>query len=362
MILEDKRSLILENLQTLAKHKGYLIFDNILDISEKFNIEIDDIDRISESLLSSGVIIKDTDANIDKSEDGSNIDRSRMDYNEIYSKVLELDSSLKYYIKFVKKVSPPAVKELQNLIYQAKDGNKYAVSRIVYMYSKIVIKIALSLSEKLHLPIADTIQDGTIGLIYAIDKYDPSSEGVFATYAPWWIRQSIQRAAITINPLIYYPVHMREKIFSIYDIAFGHMCDKCLETRYCTCLLLQIQEKLECDLEESVWFLNQLQEFDSIDSLVDDNNEVLNDNDLFENIMIENIDSDILKDRISCILMQLSDRERKVIEKRFGFKNDITMTLEEVGKEFGVTRERIRQIEAKALRRLRHPSRSKNLK
>ncbi|QEK11547.1 sigma-70 family RNA polymerase sigma factor [Crassaminicella thermophila] len=359
MISDNKRSIILKNLQTLAKNKGYLTFDNILDISEKFDIKIDDVDRISESVLDSGIIIKDTD---DEKEDKSNIDRSRIDYNEIYDKVLELDSTLKSYIKFIKKVPSPAVRELQHLIYQAKDGNKYAVSRIVYMYSKMVIKIALSFSEKLHLPIADTIQDGIVGLIYAIDKYDPSSEGGFATYAPWWIRQYIQREAKIINSLIYYPVYMKEKIFSIYDIVLEHICDKCLENGYCPRLLSQIQGKLECDLEQVVWFLNQLQEYYSIESLIGDNNEVFNDNNLFEDIMIENINRDILKDRISCTLLQFKERERKVIEKRFGFKNDIEMTLEEVGKEFGVTRERIRQIEYKVLKRLKHLSRRKRLK
>lgn len=362
MISDDKGSNVIEKLRTLAKDKGYLTFDNIIDISERFDIEIDDIDRISENLLSSGIIIRETDINIEQYEDKNHLDRSRTDYSRIYDRVLELDSKLKLYIKFIKKVPPPATKELENLIYQAKDGNKYAISRIVYMYSKIVIKIALSFSEKLQLPIADTIQNGTIGLIYAIDKYSPNSEGGFTTYAPWWIRRYIQREATTINPLIYYPLHMREKIFSIYDIALEHKCDKCLEKKYCPCLLLQIQEKLECSSEEAVWFLNQLQRFYSIESLVENNEEIFGDNNLFEDSMIEDLDNTILNDRISCMLLQLKNREREVIEKRFGYKKYSRMTLDEIGKQINVTRERVRQIEKKAMTKLKNPRCSKFIK
>lgn len=361
-IYTNKRNIVLEKLQTLAKSKGYLTFNDILDMSEEFNIEIDDIDRIAENLLSMGTIITKTDKNAYHHEEKITDDRSRIDYNLIYDKVLELDSALEPYINFIKTVPPPAIKEVESLIFQAQDGNRYAFDRIVYMYSKIVISIALSFSQKLNLPIADTIQSGTIGLINAIKKYDPSREGGFTTYAPWWIRQYIERSAPTINTLLYYPAQIKYKMFLIYDMVLDHICALCPRYGLCPNLISQVEIKLECDSKEAIWYLEQFEKFISVEQYIEDDEDFFQDNNLYENIMIEDIERSIIREKISDVLLQLKDREREVIEKRFGFKNNIEMTLEEVGYDFKVTRERIRQIEAKAIRRLRHPSRIKYLR
>ena len=133
----------------VSTSKGYVTFDDILEVIDILELPIDDVDRISGQLLSIGCIIKETDKQMleeDSSEEFS--DRSKLDYEAIYREALALDSSLDSYIKYVQQIPPPALREAENLIYQAKDGNDYAKTRIILMYLKVVIRIALWASKK----------------------------------------------------------------------------------------------------------------------------------------------------------------------------------------------------------------------
>lgn len=344
--------------------KGYITFDDILEVIDKLELPLDDVDRISGQLLSIGCIIKETDKQIlveDSGEDFS--DRSKLDYEALYAEILALDPSLVGYIKYVQQIPPPALRETENLIYQAKDGNDYARTRIITMYLKVVVRIALWASKKYKIPVADAIQNGNIGLVIALNKYEPASATKFSTYAPWWVRQNISREAPTVNPLIYYPVHIKEKLFELYDIVFEHCCERCNDIDFCEELVALVMQKSEVEYSIAYRYLEYIYPCSSIDDFLDENkDDIFSDFGLIENDILERITENQAKGAISESISQLKPREQEVVLTRFGFVNDEPKTLELVGQAMGVTRERIRQIEAKAIRRLRHSSRIKNLK
>lgn len=350
-------------LLSVSTSKGYITFDDILEVIDRLELPLDEVDRISGQLLSIGCIIKENDQQIPVEESNeAYLDRSKLDYEAIYEEVLSLDQSLASYIDSVKQIPPPALREVENLIYQAKDGNNYAKTRIISMYLKVVVRIALWASKKYKIPIADTIQNGNIGLVIAVNKFDPRSGYKFSTYAPWWVWQNISREATTINPLIYFPVHIKEKLFELYDIAFDHNCEECNDNDICENLVAHVMEKLEIDYSTAHKYLEYLTPCICIDDFLENEDEILSDFGLVEYEMIEQINLNKIRETMQKVLTSLKPREREILLQRFGFINDEPKTLEQVGQVIGVTRERIRQIEAKALKRLRHPSRGKQLK
>lgn len=359
-----QRQNAISQLLGVSTSKGYITFDDILEVIDKLELPIDDVDRISGQLLSIGCIIKETDKQMlveDSIEDFS--DRSKLDYEVIYAEVLALDPSLDGYIKYVQQIPPPALREAENLIYQAKDGNDYAKTRIILMYLKVVVRIALWASKKYKIPVIDAIQNGNIGLVIAVNKFEPTSDNKFSTYAPWWVRQNISREATTVNPLIYFPVHIKEKLFELYDIVFEHNCEKCYEDYICGNLVAHVMKKLEVDYSTAHRYLEYIFPCAYIDDFLDDNeDEVFSDFGLMEYEMLEKINKRKGKDTIADLISHLKPREQEVLLERFGFINGGPKTLEQVGQVMGVTRERVRQIEAKAIRRLQHPSRIKILK
>lgn len=348
----------------VSTSKGYVTFDDILDVINKLELPLDEVDRISGQLLSVGCIIKESDNKEfieDTDEDFSG--RSRLDYGVIYTEVLELDPTLEGYIGYIQQIPPPALKETESLIYQAKDGNDYAKTRIITMYLKVVVRIALWASKKYKIPIADAIQDGNVGIVIAINKFEPASgDCKFSTYAPWWVRQIISREASTTNPMIYFPVHVKEKLFELYDIVCQHICDECNDYDFCKCLVALVMGKLDVDYSTAHKYLEYINPYPSIDEFLDENKgELFSDFGRMEYEMIEKINMKKVNDTISELISQLKPREQEVLLARFGF-NNYPKTLEQVGQVMGVTRERVRQIEAKALRRLQHSSRINILK
>lgn len=360
----EHRQNAVSKLLGVSTSKGYVTFDDILEVIDNLELPIDDVDRISGQLLSIGCIIKETDKQMLEEDSGEDFsDRSKLDYEAIYREVLELDSSLDIYIKYVQQIPPPALREAETLIYQAKDGNEYAKTRIILMYLKVVIRIALWASKKYKIHVADAIQNGNIGLVIAINKFDPSSENKFSTYAPWWVRQNISREATTMNPLIYFPVHIKEKLFELYDIVFEHNCEKCNENDICNNLVAFVMEKIEVDYLTAHRYLEYIYPCTYINDFLDNNgDEVFSDFGLMEYEMLERITKEKRKDTIAELICQLKPREQEVLHERFGFTNCEPKTLEQVGQVMGVTRERIRQIEAKAIKRLQHSSRIRILK
>lgn len=210
----------------------------------------------------------------------------------------------------------------------------------------------------------DLIQEGYVGLLKAAEKFDPSFGTAFTTYAVFWIKQSILRAIMDFGFMIRVPVHMMERIMKItkldntYEME-GFDCDK---------RMIKISKDLDISIEDvkkAISYSYTYLKLSSLDVPIGEERETI----LLDFVEDEGVMSpddyavnELLKDELNEVLLELTDREEKVLRLRFGLDDGCTRTLEEIGKEFNVTRERIRQIEAKALRRLKHPSRSNRLK
>ncbi|MEG0615427.1 MAG: sigma-70 family RNA polymerase sigma factor [Oscillospiraceae bacterium] len=335
----------------------------LLDVIDKFDLPLDDIERISDRLLTIGIILRENDnhtISTDDEDDESN-NRSKIDYDLMFDEIIEMYPSLKGFINEVRIIPPPQAKEVDTLIYQAIDGNKYAYDRIIKMYLKVVVRMAYLLSKQYYLPLEDTIQDGVIGLISAYKSYNPTSGKRFSTQSGWVIRNAIIREAPTINPQMYFPLHIKEHLFSIYDIVFEHQCEYCSDKVFCPELVQNISDKLEIDNETAYSFLQYLINFESFDLMLENDDCSFGDNDVVEVQVIEDLYAEELNEQLLLAVANLGERESEVLKYRYGFYNGQEKTLEEVGSIFGVTRERIRQIEVKAIKKLHRNKRIRSL-
>ncbi|WP_333657141.1 sigma-70 family RNA polymerase sigma factor [Tissierella praeacuta] len=352
---------IIDYIYKIYKKKGYVSEDLVFDALIENNIPLDEVDYICEILLSMGVLIKNDD--IDEEDDVFIYDRSQTNFEEIYRQVIEVDESLEPFIDEVRIITPPQHREWYNLIIQAQNGNKYAKERIVLMYLRIVIKIALNHHQRYNISLSEAIQDGCIGLIIAVEKFEIGKQDNFSQYAPWWIRQYLMRKAEPSGSIFRYPVHYKDKMFLTYEIISQHDCNKCMDEKLCSNLIEEVSQKLECDYNEAVSWIHSLSSAVSCEEMIENDENLFNDDGLFEEKLDDFLDCKELKTNLDVVLSTLKERERKVIELRFGLGEcSNPKTLEEIGTTFNLTRERIRQIESKAIKKLRHTSRSKVIK
>ena len=360
--MADLTNDIIQKIYEIYKQKGYISENSVFDLIIDAGLPLDETDRVIDRLLSMGVLIQDepvpVQSEIDDDEE-NDVDRTQLDYEEIYSRVLEIDPSLDYIIDYVRQVPAPRTHEISNLMVQAKSGNEYARNRIIELMMKIAIKMALNFTERYHTDLGDTIQYAFEGLIIAYDKFEIGRQDNFTTYAPWWIRQNIDRT-IDICAGIHTPVHIDEQIKHVSELMDTHYCDSCTQHDVCPNLIAEICEKVEVDEERAFIYIMFLTPSVSIEELVENEEEPADA--FFFDDMLEEISQRELKQTLASILSTLTEKEQKVISMRYGLDDGEEKTLEEVGSEFNVTRERIRQIEAKVLRKLRHPSRSRRLK
>lgn len=351
---------IINKLFSTYKTNGYVTEEVVFDTIFEHNLPLDEVDNVCDQLLSMGVIIDDsTSENLDGYEE-VDYDRSKTDYEKLFNKIETIDDSLIPFIDEIRQIKPPQHREWQNLIPQAKNGNLFAKQRILEMYLRVVIKIAFSYHQKYKIPLAETIQDGCVGLVIALDKYEVGRQDKFSTYAPWWIRQNILRKAPTVNPLVYFPVHVKDKLFSIYEILENYYGNQWDCNNICSEMLKAVSEKLDCTENEAEDYINYLNSsFDSIEEQMKKGECMFCDSGVAEEQMFIDLYNKELKSVVAKIFGKLNLREEKIILLRFGFIDGKEWTLEEIGNELGVTRERIRQIEKKTLGKLR---RSKMLK
>ena len=351
-----------------AERKGYLTFDNIMDTTDSFDLSLSDVDKISELIHLREIIVYEEEPS-EQDEDELE-DYSRVDYDMIFGEVVEISPDLAYIVNLVKDIPPPQHKEISLLAAQNADGNKYARERLILLHLRVVLKIALSMSKHYELDIAEAVSSGFTGLIVAVDKYDPNGFSAFQSYASMWIQQHIQRDC---NPKwfeFYFPAHYKSTILTIkekYEEIYGSI-DFVIDENDMISFSKEMSSKLEMTEEQILQCLyrirNQKYHHLYLDAFMDSEEAeefacYLEDT---ENISTEEyVCQNLLKEEIEDALWSLTEREEKVIMLRYGLKDGREHTLEEVGKEFNVTRERIRQIEAKALRKLKHPTRSKRL-
>ncbi|MCL6442964.1 MAG: sigma-70 family RNA polymerase sigma factor [Alicyclobacillus sp.] len=342
----------LVKLLELHKSQGYLTIDDICSYVEKMSLPIDEVDRLCEKVLSAGIILLDEAPVIPHKNPTSSrrhYDRSRLNYNRIYDRVVKIDTSLAGYVEQLRQIPPPRLREESSLIEHAKEGNTFARERIITMYLKVALRIALWYHETYGLPLDEMIQEANVGLILALDKIQLDGHTRYSTYAPWWIRQNIERQAQCLSHTFYdLPVHLKQKLLIVIKLQRKHNeCHSCNESElYCPALVSDICNELSIDTNTALSYLDMVSATLSIDEMEDELADLLNDNG-------QSIEDVNVKLQLEELLMQLTEREREVLTLRYGLYDGHQRTLDQVGSQLGVTRERVRQIEFKALERMR---------
>ena len=375
----DKRWEAQSYLLQLADTKGYVTFNNIMDCADTFGLSIQDFDWLTDTITTRGILVYDEDPKRNASGDDAFDDFAQSDYDEVFDKVIKLDVSLEPFISAVRNIKPPQLHEVSQLKYQVQEGNEHARNRMIEMHLRNAVRLALQRSEAYDLDIVDALGYAYIGLIKAVDKYEPDSSGAFASYASLWILQNISREQSTQSALIYYPVHKKEGYYSMYPELKKYGCVGC--DNFLTCLEVRskICKQLGCTKEWAEDIVRAMVPFQSTEDIMgtlaekaDTDGETLEEayeallsgNAIYDNADI--VSDDLLEkqrnEALNEVLQSLTPREREVLIARYGQDGSGEKTLEQVGQGFGVTRERIRQIEAKAIRKLQHPSRSKKIR
>lgn len=377
----DLRQEALTYLLEKADKQGYVTFDDIMDCADANSLPIQDFDWLSSAITTRGILVYDeapaaSNRIAQDSEDDDYNDYAQSDYESVYDRIIELDESLRDFVTEVRNIKPPQWKEFSQLKYQVVEGNKHARDRMIEMHLRIALRIALQRTEIYDMDIQDAVGDACIGLVLAVDKYDPNINGAFGSYASMWILQNISRNQPTKRPLVYYPVHKKEQFFSAYSLIKANGYDE--GALYDEEMKELLKKKLLLTEEQVDDVLLAMLPFEALDNLFANNFEeadILENVDysqsekrhkteklIYESSIEEKIIFSVLKEEINRALNTLTTREKQVLNLRYGLGDGEAKTLEEVGNEFKVTRERIRQIEAKALRKLAQSTRCSLLK
>ncbi len=347
----------------------------IVDELEEIDLNSDQLDKLIHGLEEMGIDILNEDDDIveddfDDVEDVDDVDDlEEIDLEEIEiitkkskklaSPNLDVGDPVKMYLKEIGKVDLLTREEEVELAKRVEAGDEYAKRQLSEANLRLVVSIAKKYIGR-GMSFLDLIQEGNLGLMKAVEKFDYSKGYKFSTYATWWIRQSITRAIADQGRTIRIPVHMIENINKLVRIQRQLLQDLGREPK-----AEEIAEVMNLDVDKVSDMMKIAQRPISLETPIGEEE----DSQLGDFIEDEQVDTPVdvtthimLKEQLFNILESLTPREQKVLRLRFGLDDGKIRTLEEVGQVFDVTRERIRQIEAKALRKLRHPSRSKKLK
>lgn len=348
-----------QKLLAQGKHQGFLTLEDIMQIFPDAEERVPELDDFFAQLIENSVDVFE-----DLGEGGEEEDKTTQEIEkeiEALTKVEGVVSTdpVRMYLREIGKI--PLLKSDEEIAVAQKieKGDRKAKKKLIESNLRLVVSIAKKYVMR-GLSLLDLIQEGNQGLIRAVEKYDWRKGYKFSTYATWWIRQAITRAIADQARTIRIPVHMVETINKLVRTQRRLMQELGREPDASE--IAKQMEDMTADRVREI--LKIAQDTTSLETPVgDEDDSILGDfiADTSQLSPIEATSRELLKENIEEVLASLSDREAKVLKMRFGLMNEKPMTLEEVGKEFGVTRERIRQIEAKALRKLRHPSRRKKL-
>ncbi len=351
----------ISDLLKIGKEKKYITFEQLADALKGLEIDNDSLDDIYNILMENEiqVIADDEEAS---GEDGVpkilEEEPIILDDAEL-TKDININDPVRMYLKEIGRISLLSPEEELELSERVANGDESSKNKLAESNLRLVVSIAKRYVGR-GLLFLDLIQEGNIGLMKAVDKFDSDKGYKFSTYATWWIRQAITRALADQARTIRVPVHMVETINKMSRIQRQLTLELNREPTE-----EELAKKMGISLDKVREVIKISQEPVSLETPIgEEDDSHLGDFIKDESSMSpeEYATNEILKEEIKSVLMTLQVREQEVLELRFGLVDGTCHTLEEVGKKFNVTRERIRQIEAKALRKLRHPSRAKKLK
>ena len=354
---KDKK-LQIHDLVELGKAKGKLTTQEIM---EDFDFDPDQMDELYEQLESQNIEIIDDFETAAFADLDFVLDAAEGDTAEpvAVAEGIAIDDPVKVYLKEIGRVPLLSPEEEIDLAMRIIDGDEYAKKRLSEANLRLVVSIAKRYVGR-GMQFLDLIQEGNLGLIKAVEKFDYTKGFKFSTYATWWIRQAITRAIADQARTIRIPVHMVETINKVKKVS-----SQLLHKNGHEPVAEEIANELDMPVDKVREIMRVAQEPVSLETPIGEEE----DSHLGDFIPDDEAPAPadaashtLLKEQLGEVLSTLTTREEKVLRLRFGLEDGRPRTLEEVGKEFDVTRERIRQIEAKALRKLRHPSRSKKLK
>ncbi len=376
---QKKDEVVKKLLESAEKKEKSLTFAEIQDSIGNMDVDNDQMNDLYDTLMAKGVeIMMEPDAEDEPQESelmeideeeiddpevtaaiAENPDAKEIDLEATLSKNISVEDPVRMYLKEIGKVPLLSAEEEVELAKRMEAGDEYAKQKLCEANLRLVVSIAKKYMGRGML-FLDLIQEGNLGLIKAVDKFDWTKGYKFSTYATWWIRQAITRSIADQARTIRIPVHMVETINKLIRVSRQLLQENGREPTPD-----EIAEEMGISVEKVREILKIAQEPVSLETPIGEEE----DSHLGDFIPDEDAPApaeaaafSMLKEQLVDVLNTLTDREQKVLTLRFGLEDGRARTLEEVGKEFDVTRERIRQIEAKALRKLRHPTRSRKLK
>ena len=354
----EQKKMTIDALMEQGKATGKLTTKEITDVLDELDFDTDQLASIISSCEQLNIEIVD-DSVADDVLNDNDLNMSDDLEMTLSTEGIAIDDPVKIYLKEIGRVPLLSPDEETELAKRMAEGDSYAKKRLSEANLRLVVSIAKKYVGR-GMQFLDLIQEGNLGLLKAVEKFDYTKGFKFTTYATWWIRQAITRAIADQARTIRIPVHMVETINKVKKVSSqllhetGH--DPSAE---------EIADKLEMPAERVREIMRIAQDPVSLETPIGEEE----DSHLGDFIPDDDAPAPadaaslmLLKEQLNEVLSTLTDREAKVLRLRFGLEDGRSRTLEEVGKEFDVTRERIRQIEAKALRKLRHPSRSKKVK
>ena len=354
----EQKKMTIDALMEQGKATGKLTTKEITDVLDELDFDTDQLASIISSCEQLNIEIVD-DSVADDVLNDNDLNMSDDLEMTLSTEGIAIDDPVKIYLKEIGRVPLLSPDEETELAKRMAEGDSYAKKRLSEANLRLVVSIAKKYVGR-GMQFLDLIQEGNLGLLKAVEKFDYTKGFKFSTYATWWIRQAITRAIADPARTIRIPVHMVETITKVKKVSSqllhetGH--DPSAE---------EIADKLEMPAERVREIMRIAQDPVSLETPIGEEE----DSHLGDFIPDDDAPAPadaaslmLLKEQLNEVLSTLTDREAKVLRLRFGLEDGRSRTLEEVGKEFDVTRERIRQIEAKALRKLRHPSRSKKVK
>lgn len=345
-------------------NKGVIEVDKVNDFFKELNLNVRQIDKIYEYLEANNIVVlnptdddEPSDDAILEMEDDADILGDVEDLSTMASTMS--DDPVKQYLKEIGSYPLLSISEEIELAKKIENGDEQAKQILAESNLRLVVSIAKRYVGR-GLSFLDLIQEGNLGLIKAVDKFDYNKGYKFSTYATWWIRQAITRSIADQSRTIRIPVHMSEVINKTYRVSRNLLQELGREPSE-----QELADAMNLPIEKVREILKVSADPISLDTPIGEEDDSHLGDFIKDDTIMGPEDAAsyaVLQDQIAKLLDTLTEREQRVLILRFGLKDGRSRTLEEVGKEFNVTRERIRQIEAKALRKLRHPSRARMLK